>query len=603
MTRNYQYGLGFPDVNAALVDEQIWRAHCYRNVLTAIERDRRDEIRAAMSGHADMAPLEERAAALAAQRDRARTELLAQRRAARARTDTTAQRATVRELGTQLREVRGQIKALRAAVAADPIVKAKLDAASERAYARVREQRATCGVYWGTYLLQESDADRARREKTAPRFRRWNWEGRVSVQLQGGLDLDDLESDTQLQILRVAPENRRWRGRPQDPAQIRRHSQACGTKPRTDDRGYARLRLRIGSDDNRAPIWAEWPLLTHRPLPPGARIKVATVTKHRKNIHDWVWQLTLTVDDSAAAARPAPAAGAVALNLGFCLRPGGDLRSGYLVGDDGREYEVLVKRRIIDALGKADAIQGVRKQNLETLRAAFSAWRATVTPPETFAERIERVYAWESTDRFRRLAYHWRGARWDGDEEGFALLEAWRYRDQHLGNYESGLRRTALLRRRESYRELAAQLAARYHTLVIDDTDLRDFQRAPLPESEDTEIAAVKRQQTVAACYSLREALVNAFTGRVAKRSAVDLTRRCHVCGVLNEWDRLTRERLHTCSGCGATWDQDPNACCNLLREHQRAAADGETARADNPAPRKPSRSDRLRAARLKRAS
>jgi len=43
----YQYGLLAPSVNTALVREQMRSAHEYHNALIAIERDRRDKLRAA----------------------------------------------------------------------------------------------------------------------------------------------------------------------------------------------------------------------------------------------------------------------------------------------------------------------------------------------------------------------------------------------------------------------------------------------------------------------------------------------------------------------------------------------------------------------------
>src|SRR5690606_35252945 len=166
----------------------------------------------------------------------------------------------------------------------------------------------------------------------------------------------------------------------------------------------------------------------------------------------------------------------------------------------------------------------------------------------------------------------------------------------YLQRYEAGLLRGALGHRREIYRRLAAHLARRYRTLVVDDTDLRALQRSPAPESERTEIDVAKRSQRLAAGSELRAALVSAFgERRVVRLSAQDVTRTCHACGSIEQWDRAASGRLHTCSSCGARWDQDDNACRNLLREWSRAADEWEAARARKDAERNESRSERLR--------
>jgi hypothetical protein len=157
------------------------------------------------------------------------------------------------------------------------------------------------------------------------------------------------------------------------------------------------------------------------------------------------------------------------------------------------------------------------------------------------------------------------------------------------------MRRTALRRRTDCYRVTAAALARRYRALVIDDTDLREFQRSPATESEDVERAAVKRQQRLAAGSDLRSALINAFRGRVVRLSAADVTVVHAACGHRNA--RVDSREL-TCGGCGATYDQDANACRNLLREQSGAGEDGATARGAKLTDRKPSRGERLSAAR-----
>src|SRR5690606_29855257 len=249
MIRIYGYTLLPPTLNAQLVEEQMRAGHRYRNTLVEIERERRERVAGVLSGHVDTKPLAKQIAALTEERERLRLEIKANRAATRSRPEAAEDRARVRDLGARIKDLREQLRAAKAAIVADPEIQAKLDEIEQWSRARIKEERARCGAYWGTYLHAEAAADQGRKSKTPPRFARWTGEGRIGVQIQGGIDIDELTTDTQLQI--------------------REHED-----PRTGRRAGARklLRMRVGSE-GRAPIWAEWPMIMHRALPDGARIK------------------------------------------------------------------------------------------------------------------------------------------------------------------------------------------------------------------------------------------------------------------------------------------------------------------------------------------
>ncbi len=649
MIKNYEYGLLDPTSNASLVMDQMRAAHRYYNQLVEIERDRRSAVSEILIGHPDTEALAARVTDLAGQREAARLAIKAARKATRDRSETAQMRARVKDLAAELKAARAELKAARDAIKDDPVVTAAIDAADARATDRVRQARAACEAYWGSYLLQEQAVDAARKSRTPPRFKRWTGEGRVSVQLQGGIsDAELFGDDTQVQVAPVSPDAH-------DPG-----------RPRGVRRLASRtvLRLRVRSTEKGKPVWAEWPMILHRPIPDGARVKVATVSRRRRDCRRWDWRLLLTLEipDAAATARPLPAGGAVALNLGWCRRPSDAVRAGYVLSDDGAvDREVAVPRSTIDRVEKSEGIRSQRDRNLDAMRGALVAWLRSreaalptwlvertilsrerrvpepgceaeapsqeqlgaprVKPSPYLTPRLEdspletagstrprswHVAQWRSAARFRALALAWRARRFADDDGGYQILEDWRHRDEHLERYESGLRRGGLLDRRERYRLLAADLAARYRTLVVDDFDLREFQKSPKPEDARVERPVAKRNQRHAAGSELRAALLNAFgPARVLRESSVAVTRTCHACGQVDDWDHAAA-REHTCSGCATTWDQDQNACQNLIgRWHssERLGADGsaEAARRAKSAPRKESRSERLRRTRWKR--
>lgn len=586
--RCYRYGLLDPTRGAEVVNEQILLAHRYRNTLTEIERERRAAVRAILAAHPDTEALAATVTTLAAELDAGRVGIRSRRQVARGRAESAGDRAQVRDLAERLRLARSALKAAKSQVASDPTVQDALRAVNDRAAERVREHRAACGVHWGTYLLVEDAADRARKERMDPEFRRWSdvagWidategAGSVGVQIQGGMTVDEVHSgdNTRLQIDAVPPEAYERGGR-----RLQR----------------TRLRIRVGSE-GRAPIWAEWPMVLHRPLPEGARIKQATVQRRRKDCRRWTWSVVIALEMPEDLARHKSPSGRVAVNLGWRQRGERGLRVAYAVDDAGSERELLLPRETGERIDKASAIGGVRAENRNAMIPRLATWLADRELPEWAMIATARIVTWTSFARLHRLAHHWRVNRWDGDAAGYEILEAWRYRDEHLDRYMSGMRDGALLARREIYRRWAASLAGQYETLVIDTTDYRDMQRTPQPESERVEYAAVKERQRRASPSELRLTLVGAFsrTGRrVAKVPAVGITATCHGCGHVDTWDHAAM-LLHTCSACGSTWDQDANAARNLLeRERLRSEQPSDADRADGDAVKRRVRSNRKR--------
>jgi len=577
VNRVYKYGLLSPTLGFDLIDDTIYKSHRYYNTLIEIERGRRTHIREALCTHADTESLVIEITNLAAERDEAREQIKRKRSASRSRSESAEQRERVRQLGIRLRALRAQLKDAKAVIATDPMIAGAIKLANEHAAQRRRDERKRCGVYWGTYLLIEAAVDQAAKSKMDPQFRSWSGNGRIGAQLQGGIDLTELATNTQLQIHDRVDH---------------RIGRRAGTRKL--------LRVRVGSNE-RAPIWAEWPMIMHRPLPDDARIKGVTVHKRRRDCRRWEWLVDILIDTNLTATTKRSSTGACALNLGWAQRSQG-LRAGYVVGDDGHEVEIVLSQGVIDRVEKAESIHSTRDKLLNTLRPLLiEAIGVIAGPPQWLVERCQHIHTWRSASRFASLARMWRQQRFTDDNEAYELVESWRYRDEHLQRYEAGLVRGAHLNRLDEYRKLAATLAAKYHTLIIDDTDLRDMQRSPRPEDERHKVDVVKRNQRHVSPHEVRAALVNAFS-RIIKLSSINVTRTCYKCGAIEQWDRACSDRNHKCSSCSSTWDQDANACRNLLREWLRTEPEREAARSAKGTENKETRSDRLRRGRKKAA-
>lgn len=588
----YRYGLQRPTDNAVLVEEQFRLSHRYANRLVEIERDRRVAVREVLSARdRALGPYVSEVEQVEAALTEAIDALRRQRASTRSRSDTAEQRSHVAALRDRKREVLSALKAERSASELDAASKARLADIEEVAHSAQRAARATCGVYWGTYLQIEAAMDAARKaplwrcgEPSDPHFHHWDGSGAVAVQIQSTRPLtrDGLLAceDTRVQIaVEPLPD---------------------GQVSRTRERKrFATLRLRVGSEGpgNKMPIWASWPMRLHRPLPEGAVVTWAKVTRERIADRDrWELHLTLTLPGGAQrfganSRTEAKGDGPVFINYGWRAKEDGGRRVAYWRDDCGGEGEILMDPAVLSGLRKVEDLRSIRDRAFNAARDALAAWLPTAAPPQRIREIVLRLPQWHSPARLAALLRVWREHRWTGDEEGFDALDEWERGawieelkrrdggDRHLWRWEASQREKSLLRRKDHYRRIAADLARRYAVLVIEDFDLRQTQRRVAPESEDAEIAAARLAQKDAAISELRGCLMQAFIargGRVEKTDAHLDTQRCALCGCEERWDASVQID-HTCEGCGVTWDQDRNATLNIERRFcERSNGDKE---------------------------
>lgn len=579
-TRVYQYGLLPPTRNAELVAEQMRASHRYRNQLITLERCRRECIRDALREYSDMDALEEAVRECKSTQEAAQAAIKSARKRSRKRSETEPQRQALAAAREATKLARARLGERRRQLREDGAAQARLDEINEFAGALRRALREQTEAYWGTYLLAEAEVDAAAKttplydgvEPCDPRYARWTGDGTVGVQLQGGLETERVfGADPRLQIDR--PDERAWW------SESRSERRRCSR---------TKLRLRVGSE-GRDPVWGEWTMLMHRPLPKGGRIKRALVHRRKRGPREvWAVDITVELPDGWTQGRCGNG-GAVAVDIGW-RSLGDDIRVGAWVGEDGAAGEVFLDASCISALRKAEDLRRQRDRNQDRMTEHLLSWLAEhrETLPEWLREATRHAHQWRSPSRWSRLAREWRERRFDGDVEGYESLEAWRYHEHHLWAWESGQGRKSHLRRREQYRVAADRLASQYSVLALEQFDLRQVARkAPTEAPAENQTARSNRQ--LSAPSELREALRNAFQrrgGTVIELPAQDTTRTCHECGHVDRWDAAAHI-AHACSSCGVVWDQDENAARNLLdryREQRNAAESAGTARNEKEA-------------------
>lgn len=556
----FRYGLRAPTEGADLVREQIRRAHSYRNTLTEIERGRRAAQRAMLTECGDVAALDAAAKSADEVVERAARAIKSAKAAGRTRAVAPEPREALTAARVAKRDAVQALRTARRALREDADVASRRDAINEISAGLRRNARAHCGVYWGTYLLIEAEDEAARKaplydgaEPNDPRFCRWSGGGAIGVQVQGGEDAAALVDgdDTRIQIVRVADRN------------------AARASTR-----FAVLRMRVGSD-GRAPVWASFPMVMHREMPAGARVKAAAV--HLRHIGPREeWYATITLDTSACEpARTLGPCGAVAVDIGWRVRDGEKLRVAYWTGEDGGNGEVVLDTRTVSGLRLPESLRSQRDRHFDSARAALRAWLDGRTDTPAWLREATRFLAqWKAPAKLAALVGRWRANRWDGDGDGYDAIERWRYHDRHLWQWESDQREGALRRRRDVYRTEAAQLAKRYGHVVLEDFDLRDVTRRPALDSAEKTNETARSNRQLAAVSEFVGALRNAFGGHVSNVSCVDSTHECSRCGHVDTFDAALRVH-HACTRCGDVWDQDANASQVLLARYVRERPSG----------------------------
>lgn len=530
----YKYGAKVDADTHKRLTDILFLANKYRNRLVEIERERRAAVEAALC---EMCPpleqVTERMESISEQAESLGREIAAAKSAGRTGKVDLAKRAALRDLRTLLRDAKARVKELRKDLFSSvewKEIQAKIDA---KTLAAQKQARAECGIYWGTYLTVE-DAAKDFRKGAPPRFMRYKGEGRVAVQFQGGLSPAALLAgdDKRMQI----------------------------DRPTYNARApWQQARIRIGSE-GRAPLWAEFRTKLHRPLPSEGQIKWAWLYARRIGTQTkWTLQLVVDGDEHAEHAD----SGEVAIDIGWRQVPEG-MRAATWIGDDGETGHLYIPPDRIAQYDRVETLQSERDESFNAARAALTAWiRQADEIPEWLEDRTPHLAQWRSAARLAALVIHWRGERFDGDSDIYSEIERWRETDKKLYDRQSFIRRNFQEWRKNLYLNFAADMARDYRTVILRDVKYRDFDETDIADDEDPMRAATVNNRRMVSPYMLTDTITKRFAAGVAVKAEYT-TQTCHACGHVCNFDAATN--IHNaCQQCGATWDQDRNACRNML--------------------------------------
>lgn len=617
---NWCYGTNGPTQNAAVVDEQLWLAHRYRNRLIELDLIRRKSAENTARTlhpkfHTAVAAYESADAAVTTAYD----DLQRSRTKARRRIEPTAsQQAAIdaakdarKVASASLSEAKSDAYALLQeaqapyrdiADAATPVIDNESKESRKRrvraSYLQMLEDaglssgdmayesaskaaRAECGLYWGTYLIIE-DAAKDYRKGAPPAFRKFDGHGSIAVQLQNGLTIADAIACEHTQFRMHLPElTERMATRGKDHG-LQAHGEAW---------------LRIGSDANRRPIWCVVPFVYHRPLPPDAVVKWVFLDRRRVGLH-YVWKLRITLETSRSDVQVD--GGPVAVHCGFRSVDGG-LRIACALTPDGTTRELIMSARDVQAFAIPADLQSIRDNIHNAVKDELALWIASLASSadtEWILSQTETIAHWNKPDRLNTLVTRWRDHRFTEDRIDsavlpdtlawatvklreyqaqahyrpvhpddlstvFGVMEFWRKFDKHLCEWAANHSRKCIARREQLFRDFAAQLSRTHSHLVIAKVDWKKLKLTPDLDEQDTIGVRGRRVSSIASPGRLSEILREKFAGRNTLVPCAHITHTCHSCSTIHEFDRL--QIMTTCAHCGAIWDQDHNAVSNTL--------------------------------------
>ena len=427
-----------------------------------------------------------------------------------------------------------------------------------------KELRHTSGLFWSNYLQVEQSCSKFG-QGAPPRFRRYRGDGKIAVQLQGGLSVPEALACTDTQLRIQIMSERLFKND---------HSPADPNSKRQKNWQQALVWLRIGSE-GREPVWTKVPCLLKRPLPQDAVIQWAYLIRRRHGVTDhWSMQFVLARADGWPKPE-GPLTGRVGVDVGWRTLEDDSLRVAYWCGSDGQEGSLVIPAYDVGRWTESDRWRGIRDREFDQMRETLVVWLKARAGrlPEALAEKLQNLPQWKSADRLGNVIKEWgESYRHQGDEMMFPVCEAWRKQDRHLHNYEGNTRAKARRWRLHLYRVFALELRRKYAVAVIENLDNSELMRKPPPESGEVTIAKARYMQRVAAVSSLTDVLESRMD--VVEVPAEYTTRDCYFCGHRNEWDQASAI-MQTCAGCSREWDQDRNAALNLLH-HEEVEAPGE---------------------------
>ncbi len=443
----------------------------------------------------------------------------------------------------------------------------------QRMIKEARRASAANGLWWGNYnaVMASFDGSRSQIAKTGGviKEKRYNGEGRLTVQLQGGASPEQLFSSSS-----SGARNEAYLIDAPPPGWEPRHQKNNQTPPTSGSRRSTRQRIVTlvmtvytrRDDLNRLTRRVvHVPIVYDRPLPSDCRVQQIVLTRRKGNRRptgDWRYDVMFILRVPEPECRHTQRAAAI--HIGWRKVEDG-IRAATVVDNNDVTYFVLpdnLVSRFVDAsqwLSRADT-------EAESFRREILTWPLSDIPP-SLKEDLEFLGRARSVGGIGR-AMRWMTRNWskyfyDYMPDYLNLLNRWMDDDLKCRWRARNIQQNAIRHRRDLVRVWISRLAKRYDVAIVQQYDISHLHRKDISLKS---LPSGRRNIQRIAPGEIRANVVSTLRSRGVEVISYEkkVTWICHCCGTeIAPHDPLAlRQR---CTHCGEHWDIDENAARNAL--------------------------------------
>lgn len=575
----FKYGLLAPTLNGDLVKDEMRKGHIYQNKLIEIECWRRDEVRKLESKYGNINELE---IELSSREDDFN---LINKQIKNYKSKLRTKKIESPILGyaqdivkTYRKNAKIALSNARKLLRGDLLLKEEKDKIQKLANEKeaiARGDKENC-PYSGTYMLIETAVSKTKAmpfyngvESNNPKFKRFDGSGRIGIH-----QLDEKRVPIE-KIVGTDPQSNWIQIVPPKSLPLKNNGQKC----KIGNKDLRLLRIRVGTiDGTRKPIWAEFPMIYHRPLQGNIiNIQVLRTKEGPKEI--WTASISVEIEDNKSILSSKEI---VAIDLGWREYNDKIVYATYK-GSDGKSGELSINKLnvnsnygLVNRLQYVNDIKSIRDKEFDKIRDQLKDWIKinSAILPEWFLEKTKTLHQWKSIARMVSLITQWSSNRFKGDDDilgkkgfwnkqlkkvisGTGLL-GWKYHDYHLWDLQICSSKKARNALKECYRIEAAKLAKNYGAIIFENINGSNMAKG--------KVGSTNRQ--LLAPFEFRSACKMIFLGRGLKYEEVDAkntSKICNDCGYVNE---KTSDLQFICFNCKKEIQRDENAAKNILQRY-----------------------------------
>lgn len=460
--------------------------------------------------------------------------------------------AELKQLRLKAKQLREEIKGL---------IKPLVTELQTQRYRRVRELVRDSGLWWCNSRTVEDAYEfgrsRAMQEGGALKFHAFDGSGKYHVQRTGGFSLEEITSG-RFSFCRIEEA-------------VERKSEVLSERSKRS-RARHLLIMTIASErpigQPKKRLTVSWPIVLHRELPTDGIIKYIEVVRKRVgNRFEWSCSITVGVPEGADEQRLTSSKMVCGIDLGFRQTDDG-LRVATVADSFGSIKHYVINQQSMDY------VEEIQKKIAEKTKAAWQLLRPILVDmrpyPEELAERIVGMLKAGDKPPNRAMVSLLNKLRAEPElsPKALTILDNWSTSIRMQSREMNDLRQKWLRRRKDRYRNIAAEIASRYSSVKIAALNLKDMAKSHRSDGSVSKLYPTARKNRYRAALSELSLCIEQACKKSGsmfeKIDPTKISRTCSYCGYINEVDE--GDLVIICESCESKHDRDENAAKIYLK-------------------------------------